>query len=162
MADVLLACHKRCSKCKRVKSVIHFPLRFDRGPGARTARCKVCRNEVKREYHQTPDGRRARADYSKRWRDANLEHVRRYAHELNLRKTYGLTGEQYSEMLGRQRGCCAICREPPPANKRLSVDHCHATGTVRGLLCTNCNLGIGKLGDTAEAIERALNYLKTA
>jgi hypothetical protein len=46
--------------------------------------------------------------------------------------------------------------------KRLSIDHCHETGAFRGWLCDSCNLGLGKLGDTIEAVERALEYLKRA
>lgn len=51
---------------------------------------------------------------------------------------------------------CEICGKRGP----LVFDHCHSTGEFRGWLCNGCNLSIGRLGDTVEAIERALNYLK--
>lgn len=72
--------------------------------------------------------------------------------------TYGLTDEDYLAMLAGSGGACQICRQPmdPP-----HVDHCHATGVVRGLLCRSCNLGIGFLKDDPAVLTAALNYLRT-
>ncbi len=74
----------------------------------------------------------------------------------HLERTYGITIEQYDELLERQDGLCGICRE---ANK-LVVDHDHQTGAVRGLLCDKCNRSLGGLGDTEESLEAALAYLR--
>ena len=74
-------------------------------------------------------------------------------------RIYGLTPEQYDALLQQQDGVCAICRETCRTGQRLSVDHDHATGRIRGLLCRNCNLGIGHLGDSADRIASALAYL---
>ena len=69
------------------------------------------------------------------------------------------------EMLEKQGGVCAICggSEPKDAGtghrRRFAVDHCHETGRVRGLLCVNCNSGIGKLKDSPDLLRRALDYL---
>ncbi len=71
---------------------------------------------------------------------------------------YGLTREKYDLMVASQNGLCAICRNPP-GKKGLVIDHCHDTGVVRGLLCHSCNIGLGALGDTAEALHRAIKYL---
>lgn len=76
----------------------------------------------------------------------------------------------------RNDGLCIYCkhclkkqRNTPEAIKsrkekefvrRLAVDHCHSTGKIRGLLCHNCNTGLGKLGDSIESLTKALNYLK--
>lgn len=84
------------------------------------------------------------------------------AYEHALRKRYGLTMEQYEQMVEDQKGLCAICGNPQQeqrGQKRLCVDHDHDTGQVRGLLCTNCNLGIGYLGETPEALMVAAAYL---
>ena len=81
-----------------------------------------------------------------------------------LRIKYGITLDDYKVMLEEQDNCCAICDQPfdPNADKwnLPHVDHCHATGTVRGLLCKGCNLGIGHLKDNIATLEAAILYLK--
>ncbi|KKL57780.1 hypothetical protein LCGC14_2231970, partial [marine sediment metagenome] len=82
-----------------------------------------------------------------------------------LRYKYGITIEKYTEMLLEQKGVCAICGLPETrvSNngniKVLSVDHCHETGKVRGLLCQRCNSGIGFLNDDIENLKCAILYL---
>jgi len=73
---------------------------------------------------------------------------------------YGITIEQYGEMLEAQGGVCAICREPCPSGKNLAVDHCHETGAVRGLLCARCNSGIGQFLDSPDRLRAAIGYLE--
>ena len=80
--------------------------------------------------------------------------------ERDLKRRYGITQKQYQAMHDKQNGLCACCGSTCPSGKNLSVDHDHLTGQVRGLLCRPCNLGIGKLGDTAGALARALDYLR--
>ena len=74
----------------------------------------------------------------------------------------GFTIAQYNAQFVKQDGCCAICRTSTPAhpNKHFHVDHDHATGAVRGLLCVLCNTAIGKLNDDPELVARALDYLQ--
>jgi hypothetical protein len=83
-----------------------------------------------------------------------------------LRRQYGITFEQYSQMLVNQGEICAICKQPEIVRdtrngklKDLSVDHCHETGYVRGLLCDCCNRGIGFLRDNAAICRAASDYL---
>lgn len=81
-----------------------------------------------------------------------------------LRDSFGLSLEQYEEMHDRQNGKCAICGEPEKQMrngklKLLAVDHCHSTNVIRGLLCTDCNTGIGKLKDSVEILQSAIRYL---
>ena len=81
-----------------------------------------------------------------------------------LKKAYGITLEQYEELLSKQDGKCSICgidnngkyRNKPRA---FAVDHCHNTGKVRGLLCSDCNTGIGLLKDNVNYLESAIKYL---
>jgi hypothetical protein len=82
---------------------------------------------------------------------------KRYWRERYLRITYNLTIELVEDLRAKQGGTCAICGT---SAKRLVIDHDHQTGRVRGLLCDPCNTGLGKLGDTVAAIERAIRYLK--
>lgn len=86
--------------------------------------------------------------------------------EINRLAKFGLTPDQYREMLESQNGACAICEKPEkvvdPRNgriKALAVDHDHSTGAIRGLLCQNCNKGIGNLGDSVETLIAAAAYL---
>lgn len=58
-----------------------------------------------------------------------------------------------------QRGVCAICERPPRGYKNLAVDHDHATGAVRGLLCQTCNAALGSFGDAPRLLQRAIDYL---
>jgi hypothetical protein len=62
-------------------------------------------------------------------------------------------------MAAAQGGVCAICKRLPPPGKPLSIDHDHATGKVRGLLCTRCNLMLGKVESVPNALEEIARYL---
>ena len=66
---------------------------------------------------------------------------------IQLKCRYGIDLKQYEKLLQEQGGLCAICGSPPPNSykKRLSVDHDHKTGEIRGLLCTKCNVTLGWL-----------------
>lgn len=77
-----------------------------------------------------------------------------------LKSTYGITIEQYNEMLVRQGGVCAICSRPPKS-RRLAVDHCHITNIIRGLLCYVCNVKIvGLIEKRKIDAQRIADYLK--
>jgi len=73
-------------------------------------------------------------------------------------KRYGLTPERYEVMRQEQNGKCAICGTPEQGHP-LCVDHCHASGRIRGLLCKHCNSGLGYFHDDREAIRNAIQYL---
>ncbi len=73
-------------------------------------------------------------------------------------KKYGLTPADFREMRTAQSEVCKICKKVN-GRKELAVDHCHKTGKVRGLLCTNCNMGIGYFKDNPELLRLAADYL---
>jgi hypothetical protein len=83
-----------------------------------------------------------------------------------LRRLYGITIEEYNQMLKEQNGVCAICSRAETSKhqngkvKGLSVDHNHITGEIRQLLCSNCNLAIGLIGDNLSLAKKVINYLK--
>lgn len=79
--------------------------------------------------------------------------------DYKLRGKYGMTLAQFRDMSADQGHVCAICDEPCNTNQRLSVDHCHETGRVRGLLCRSCNTGIGGLRNNPKLLEAAISYL---
>src|SRR5207253_2176895 len=85
------------------------------------------------------------AEQQRRWRDSGRKSLsNRRSH---LKRTFGLTIEQYESMLAAQGGGCAICGRPPREDISLHVDHDHETGRVRGLLCFDCNATLGKAAD---------------
>ena len=82
-------------------------------------------------------------------------------HNVDLKRRYGITVADYKVMFENQKGLCAICEQHQDNFKRrFCVDHCHDTGIVRGLLCDNCNSGIGKLGDDIDYLKAAIMYLQ--
>lgn len=80
-------------------------------------------------------------------------------HASHILRTFGLTIEDYEAILDAQDGACAICLQPP-GKMNLSVDHCHKTGMVRGLLCQLCNLALGQFGDNLQKLRSACYYLE--
>lgn len=82
--------------------------------------------------------------------------------ESSLRRVYGLAPGSYDRMAKEQDYRCGICgtSRVSPKSSRFHVDHDHITDKVRGLLCSECNTGLGKLGDSIESLELALKYLK--
>lgn len=84
-----------------------------------------------------------------------------------LRRTYGISADQYDTMFEGQLGVCKLCGSEGFVMKethklRLVVDHCHKDGHVRGLLCHNCNRALGLLKDNTETLNKAIAYLEGA
>jgi len=97
---------------------------------------------------------------------------RRYVNRRNYvyRRKYGISEEQYQDMLENQGGHCAICKvHSSELNKRMSLDHDHrccpglsaCDNCIRGLLCNRCNMALGGFRDSEELLELAMNYLST-
>lgn len=106
------------------------------------------------------------------WRKNNPKRLREYQVKKRL-KEFGLTEETYNSLFDKQNGACAICERPlsngftaarvddPPKSSSIArVDHCHVSGKVRGLLCINCNTGIGHLKDSEVLLLSAVRYLR--
>lgn len=101
------------------------------------------------------------------WATQNKDHLNDWRRKnwvtANRRlKRRGATQQIYDELYKAQRGCCAICSEPEEKFSWLCIDHDHTTGRIRGLLCPNCNRGIGLLKDSAELLQKAQHYLESA
>ncbi len=106
--------------------------------------CKVCISCIKEKHKQV-----ARV-YGRTDRKRENQYLKRY----------GITLQDYDNLLIKQQNCCAICNTHiANLSTRLHVDHCHKTKKVRGLLCFNCNQGIGRFKDSLEIIEKAKDYL---
>jgi len=111
--------------------------------GCRCLGCKAVKAKYKREWYRA----NKRRHYDTVWKAA-------------IKRLYGITPEDYKDMLRQQRGRCVICKRLPKKN-RLCVDHCHTTGVIRGLLCMGCNRMLGRLGDDVTAFKRAVKHLET-
>lgn len=84
------------------------------------------------------------------------------AYAIQIKSKYGITLDEYKQMLTDQDNQCAICKSASPGGSsktRFCVDHCHIKGTVRGLLCSKCNLAISYLDDNPETLLAAIKYL---
>lgn len=78
-----------------------------------------------------------------------------------MRRQFGIGAAEYDELLASQNGGCAICGATvgDGSGRRHHIDHCHKTGAVRGILCSECNLGLGKFRDDLDLLQCAINYL---
>lgn len=84
-----------------------------------------------------------------------------------IQRTYGITADEYYDILKDQNNKCAICESENVSNSRISsgklfIDHCHETGKVRGLLCSKCNHAIGQLNDDVDLLQKAIVYLNNS
>ena len=160
---------KRCKVCGQIKALDDFY----RAPGMRDgyrSDCKACNLAAKAARNAAnPEPARERArEWIRQNPDRYAEKQARYRADGRkkvsdrrsyLKRTYGITLEQYDEMLDAQDCRCAICRRSPRSDISLHVDHDHATGVRRGLLCFKCNNALGDFADDIEQLERAVTYL---
>jgi hypothetical protein len=147
------ATERHCPRCLSSKPVGEFGTRAS---GVPMGYCSQCEAEYQRSYSQTEDGAARRKAAALRYSASDKRH------DLELHKRYGISLEQFRQMLDVQGGKCAICKVGHPggdAGRRWNVDHCHSTGKVRGLLCANCNHGLGKFQDDPEILRQAIAYL---
>lgn len=144
---------KVCPKCGELKPSTEFSKESSAKDGLQS-RCKLCVNKANKVWRQ--QNRSKHIEGSSSWRKRNPE----YARNKNLISRYGITVNDYNLMLKTQNGQCAICGITEcPTNKSFSVDHCHITGKVRGLLCSTCNRALGLLKDNKIVLKAALDYL---
>lgn len=80
----------------------------------------------------------------------------------HIRRKYGLSPEEWDRLHDLQLGRCAICLLPLVETKHIHVDHEHATGRIRGLLCNRCNIAIGYARENVEVLQRAIQYLQSS
>lgn len=144
---------RRCRQCRSLRRYTSFPVAHHgkgtwRAPDGskRHHTCKLCvAAALPKRVRLTDEGRKIA---KQRWNRTK-----------SLRSNFGITVEQYDAMLLQQGGVCAICGERCASGKRLAVDHDHATGAVRDLLCGHCNLGLGNFKDNPERLAKAIRYL---
>ena len=141
---------KVCKTCLQTKPVSGFYKYKNRN--VYHPYCKECCKKMRHEiYKIKKDEILARC---KRYYKKNATIIR----EKQLTSKFGISIELYNKTLKKQSFCCAICGDDS-SQKRMCVDHCHKSGEVRGILCTNCNVLLGLAGDSIELFEKAISYL---
>jgi hypothetical protein len=108
------------------------------------------RKNSKNYYKNNPKVREKKIAYAK----TDLARSKR------LKRVFGISLEDYNKKLLEQNGVCSICKTICKSGKDLAVDHCHTSGKVRGLLCSNCNTGVGVFQENKELLFEAVRYLQ--
>jgi hypothetical protein len=128
---------KICKECGIEKNISDFY--------AGRKDCKDCKNAAARQ-----------------WRKDNPENTQKHLmrmRERNKERRYGITQEQFDQMLVDQNNKCKICDIEFKNTKDTHIDHCHNSSVVRGLLCNNCNVALGQFGDNTDIMDNAIKYL---
>jgi Recombination endonuclease VII len=155
---------KRCMKCKTVKPYTEYGKLKSSSDGYYFY-CKPCvKSNSKKNYekHKNKINIYSRKYYKKVSEDPGYNRARYVKKHRNnhLIKKYGITEEKYREISKAQNNACAICKKSELDEKnKLAVDHDHDSGKVRGLLCRDCNTGIGHFKDNIDLLNMAINYL---
>ena len=132
--------------------------------------CRPCSREYSRESrhkHDSPERRKQLAKKQEFRRASDPVGTSNYQWQYVLHRMYGITPDQYYELLAVQGGGCAVCHGKDPNRgsgrrnyNRFCVDHDHHTNEIRGLLCIPCNRALGLIVDDATALERGAAYLR--
>lgn len=132
--------NKPCSgSCKQLKELTEFH-NSRKSKDGKSSICKSCACKKSIEYYY-----------------ADTEKARRH----KLKNAYGITIEEYNEFSKEINHLCMICDSVCPSKRRLAVDHDHNNGIIRGLLCINCNKGLGNFKDNIDLLEKAIAYLES-
>lgn len=148
IAEDIRAQQKTCCVCNIRKPFSSF-YNFKNKSDNKGYRCKECDDLAK-----------------KKWTENNPERAYESMRGRNLKARFGISLEDYKKMLSSQNGECAICgtKENNTGGARkdwnFAVDHDHDTGKIRGLLCNNCNRGLGLLKDSANLLRKAALYVE--
>ena len=129
---------RECNKCGITKSVSDFYI-------------KKCKNNKLNRFNSP-------------CKKCSYENDKRvYMKNYSRKRNFGISADEFNDMKISQDDKCAICKKDSKYFKRdFSIDHCHTTGKIRGLLCSNCNTGIGMFKDDIDILKSAILYLKSS
>ena len=149
---------KQCKACKQEKPISEF-YAHKSTKDRLISICKACHSEKSKKRRETPENKERSRLATERWRK-NPKNKRSYL-SSKYKARYGITLDEYENMLDSQDNKCFICEEEAGYNnKPLYVDHCHSTNKVRKLLCQHCNSGLGMFKDNPELLSKAAEYVK--
>jgi thiol-disulfide isomerase/thioredoxin len=128
---------KICSNCKEIKTIDNYNF-YKKSAVGLASWCNTCRKE-----HRT----------------LNIDK----SYIAVIKRKYGISEEEYIQILKKFDNKCGICSSTDSGgrSKRMSLDHCHKTGKIRGILCHSCNTGLGLLKDSTEILQKAIDYLES-
>lgn len=163
---------KLCPKCGLRQAATSFH-RNKRQKGGLAIWCKSCCKITSQAHYRKTRAKRLKQ--AAVWAAANPKKVKGYGvawrlknqaklHLIRLKsacKNFGISVSQYFALLEAQNGSCAICHGQCAAKQRLSIDHDHATGKLRGLLCNDCNTTLGKFNESPARFRAAASYLES-
>ena len=138
---------RECKKCEETKPIERFKWVYGH----------KSKKNPKKKYHLYTCRKCHNKEYN--WKKYHNPITKR---EYMYKKRYGITVNDYNEMLISQDGMCAICKTDKKIKGYFHVDHCHDTKKIRGLLCIRCNAGIGYFKDNILNLEKAIVYLKNS
>lgn len=166
---------KQCTKCREER--LHSEFYKDKyNRDGLMGKCRYCDSKYAAEYYKNnsehqrayndkyykiPEVRERQKKYMEEYGKTNAGRIKENAR----RRDYGLEQGDYLRMHTEQNGKCLICKKPETMVfygkvKALSVDHCHKTGMVRGLLCHSCNVGLGHFKDDPVLLKEALAHVE--
>ena len=139
---------RECTKCGELKAKSEFYAAKERKDGLRPHCKKCCTIGHNAWYHRHG-----------KTRQKTMDDIRK----SNLKRRYGVSPARYQQMVKDQGGVCALCgaTEPGRNHKNWCIDHCHNSAVVRGLLCHQCNVGLGAFKDNIGVLQKAIDYLET-
>lgn len=148
---------RTCNKCGKEKELEEF-VKYKKSSDGRGKTCKPCHNEAYNVWYHSKNN----AIKKKQYQNSLDQLAKKVAiRKFQLKKSYGLTLDEYNEIEKKQESRCAICgSHRDDVNKNFSVDHDHITGKNRGLLCSHCNFLLGYAKDNIFILINAMQYLK--
>lgn len=159
---------RQCIGCGRWRGEAAFyfvdrPARYGRAARREiSSRCRDCTKKKARGWYG--ENRERAIEQQTEYASTRKREKAAYDHGYRLRE-YGITVDEYDAMLDAQAHACASCRTPfdrgGPKTRRPHVDHCHASGKVRALLCHACNVSLGQMQDNPERVRALLAYLES-
>lgn len=161
--------YKKCKRCGEIKPISNYS-KHNQTKDKRHIYCKECRSIDAKKYwiNYWDKNKKRLLTAAKIKRDNNKEEhaaYRRMLFERNpdlyknqwYKSKYKITLDDYKTMYDRQKGKCLICHK---FKRKLSIDHDHKTHVIRGLLCRECNIGLGLFKDNPISLQNAINYLQ--
>ena len=139
---------KQCTKCNKFLPEDRF---YKRTSGNLRSECITCSKvRAKKVKKKSPEKTLA---YAKSYRERNKSKL-----QIKKLEKYGLTQEEYDKLLETNEGKCHVC--DTRSKRSLCIDHSHKDGSIRGLLCTNCNLALGQVKDNVDTLNKMIKYVE--